>query len=272
MTAVARHRRGGDEAGFTLLEVMVAVAILGLSLTVILSSQVGLFSSGTYAQHVGIASGLARCKMSELEEQFAKLGYPEVDTNDEGPCCAGDLRGDMKCSWKIERIELPTPPLTDPMADGGLPFGGGADGGSFTDPSVLSLISDGGVPPVGGGTAGLAGLAGGGMQGMMAMAMAMVYPALKPMLEASIRKVTLKVEWREGMAKRDLELLQWVTNPSKGGFLLAGPLDSASNMPAFPGAPTTPITAPITAPAAATPTSTPPARTPRVRTIGQPSP
>ena len=34
--------------GFSLLEVMVAVAILGLSLIVILSAQVGLFSSGSY--------------------------------------------------------------------------------------------------------------------------------------------------------------------------------------------------------------------------------
>ncbi|MCC6644867.1 MAG: type II secretion system protein [Polyangiaceae bacterium] len=272
MTPQRRRRRSADDGGFTLLEVMVAVAILGLSLTVILSSQVGLFSSGTYAQHLGVATGLARCKMSELEEQFAKLGYPEVDTTDEGPCCAGDLRGDMKCSWKIERIELPTPPLTDPLADGGLPFGGG-DGGNMTDPSVLSLVTDGGMPPMGG-TAGLAGLAGGGMQGMMAMAMAMVYPALKPMLEASIRKVTLKVEWREGLAKRDLEVLQWVTNPSKGGFLLAGGSSSGlpfAGMPPIPGMPTsvTPVGAPTTETTSA---PTPTARPLRVRTIGQPSP
>ena len=96
-------------AGFTLLEVMVAVAILGLSLTVILSAQVGLFSSGSYGQHIGLATGLARCRMAEVEEQMLKLGYPETDSNDEGPCCAGDLRLDMRCKWKIERVELPQP-------------------------------------------------------------------------------------------------------------------------------------------------------------------
>jgi prepilin-type N-terminal cleavage/methylation domain-containing protein len=69
-------RYRGDLLGFTLLEVMVAVAILGLSLTVILSAQVGLFATGTYNQHVSVALGLARCKMTELEEQYLKLGFP----------------------------------------------------------------------------------------------------------------------------------------------------------------------------------------------------
>ena len=53
--------------GFTLLEVLVAVAILGLGLTMILSSQVGLFSSASRGEHLTVATNLARCKMAELE-------------------------------------------------------------------------------------------------------------------------------------------------------------------------------------------------------------
>ena len=67
--------------GFTLLEVMVAVAILGLSLTVILSAQAGLYSGGAYAQHTSVATGLLRCRMTEIEERMLKLGYPEVETH-----------------------------------------------------------------------------------------------------------------------------------------------------------------------------------------------
>ena len=47
--------------GFTLLEVMVAVSILGLALTAILSAQAGLFSAGSHAQREAQAISLVRC-------------------------------------------------------------------------------------------------------------------------------------------------------------------------------------------------------------------
>ena len=43
-----------------------------------------------------------------------------------------------------------------------------------------------------------------GTSGMEGMVMGFVYPSLKPMLEASIRRVTVKVMWREGQRERDL--------------------------------------------------------------------
>ena len=46
--------------GFTLLEVMVAVAILGLGLTAILSAQTGVFASSAHARNLSVATGLAR--------------------------------------------------------------------------------------------------------------------------------------------------------------------------------------------------------------------
>src|SRR5262249_6670152 len=65
----ARHRgRLRGEAGpmktrgFTLLEVLVAIAILGLGLTAILSAQTGLFASSMYAEHVSSSIGLLRCR------------------------------------------------------------------------------------------------------------------------------------------------------------------------------------------------------------------
>ena len=44
-------------SGFTLLEVMIAVAILGLGLTVILTAQTGLFSSSKRAATMSQAVG-----------------------------------------------------------------------------------------------------------------------------------------------------------------------------------------------------------------------
>ena len=54
--------------GFTLLEVMVAVAILGLGLTAILSAQFSAVSATAHAKILSISTGLARCKMTELED------------------------------------------------------------------------------------------------------------------------------------------------------------------------------------------------------------
>ena len=56
------HRGGisASSAAFSLLEVMVAVAILGLGLTVILTAQTGLFSSAKRAAQLSQAVGLAR--------------------------------------------------------------------------------------------------------------------------------------------------------------------------------------------------------------------
>src|SRR5690349_13468719 len=99
---------------FTLLEVLVAIAILGLGLTVILSSQAGLFSSASRGEHLTVASNLLRCKMSEIELDLGKKGFNLTDENDEGDCCEDESEG-YSCSWKIERVELPPLPESSPM-------------------------------------------------------------------------------------------------------------------------------------------------------------
>jgi len=206
---------------FTLLEIMVAVAILGLSLTVILSAQAGLYSGGTYGQHTSIAIGLARCRMTEIEERLVKLGYPEVDENDDGACCEDDTQQGMRCALKIERVELPQPkpPELAPAGSSGTP---GPAGGPLGAIGKLALNS-GSVPT----DAGLSGMAsalggdgpGGGAAGIEAFAMSLVYPVLKPMLESSIRKVTVTVNWKEGLRDRDLVIAQYVTRPMRGAVL-----------------------------------------------------
>lgn len=206
--------------GFTLLEVLVAIAILGLGMTVLLSSQAGLFSSSQRAQNLSIATGLARCKMGEVEVKLQKEGFQLTDQNDEGACCEDESESRYQCSWKIERVELPQPKDLASSGDGGAddPGGLGAFGG-------LAALQSGGSAVLGGdgGIGGLSsllssGAAAGGVQGMAPLVMGMVYPDLKPMLEASIRKVTLTVHWKEGSNDRDLSVTQYITNPQMGGL------------------------------------------------------
>ena len=49
--------------------------------------------------------------------------------------------------------------------------------------------------------------------------MGLIYPQLKGMLEASIRKVTVRVIWSEGPLERDVTVTQYITNPQQGGLL-----------------------------------------------------
>jgi hypothetical protein len=65
---------------------------------------------------------------------------------------------------------------------------------------------------------------GAGASGLLSMVFSLVYPALKPVLESGIRRITVVVRWKEGIADRDFTLVQYVTNPSRTG-LLAGMAD-----------------------------------------------
>ena len=233
-----RNRRSAR--AFTLLEVLVALAILGLGLVVILSSQAGLFSSASRGEHLTVASNLLRCKMSEIELTLAQKGFSLTDEHDEGDCCEDESEG-YACSWKIERVELPPLPEASLDGDGGVPGPAGSAG--LKGPGDLSF----GTPPAGGPGAGgpmgaLMGIAATqgaslgdkatpgsvmqelgstGTSGMEGMVMGFVYPGLKPMLEASIRRVTVTVKWSEGRRPRELEVTQFLTRPQEGQLLTA---------------------------------------------------
>ena len=97
--------------GFTLLEVMVATAILGMGLTAILSAQAGAFATAAHARNVSVATTLARCKMGEIEEHLYIDGVQELEEIESGVCCEGDETPNMKCSWKIEKPQFPEPKL-----------------------------------------------------------------------------------------------------------------------------------------------------------------
>ncbi len=227
---------------FSLLEVMVAVAILGLTLTVILSAQGGLAASNKMAANMGLAATAGRCKMTEMEEKLLKLGYPLIEDIQTGVACCNDRDdGVFTCDTRVEKVVLPNPP--DNSLDGGgsslalsalasataseperpPPSLGGISGGGL---GGAGLDFDGGLQGLG---AGLLGQAGGGQgaAGLLQMVMGIVYPSLKLMFEASIRRVTVTVKWKEGPHAKEISFIQYVTNPQQAGFV-AGVSPSAT--------------------------------------------
>lgn len=216
LRALRRRSKYRAATGFTLLEVLVAIAILGLGLTVVLSAQTGVFWSYQRVTHLSRAPGLLRCKMEEVEFELLREGFPLVEESDEGECCDGDnLVEGYQCSWSILKVELPDLPTDD---------GGDAGAGGGTSPSAsdaLGQFSDLGVSgEASGQIGGFAAALGesGGAGGIASFALTAVYPALKPMLEASIRKVTVTVSWAEGDNQRELSATQYLTQPLAGGF------------------------------------------------------
>lgn len=215
-------------AGFSLLEVMVAIAILGLGLTAILSAQAGAFSAAQHARSLSLATGLARCKMLELEEKINRDGFQETDEQDAGPCCDSDEGETMRCTWRIEKPELPAAQLGELDLDtdlnlGGTPGGGTSGGSSAAIGALTSLTGDSGLSGAVGQSGNMSdlaqGMAGslassGGIDGIVGMMMGLVYPDLKAMFESGVRRVIVTVHWADGATDRSLEVMQWYTSPA----------------------------------------------------------
>lgn len=273
-----RSRRNRSIA-FSLLEVLFAVALFGAVVTFILSAQAGLVAGNKAAANMSQAMEIGRCRMSELEEKELKLGYPEIEEKDTSATCCDDkdVPG-YTCEWQIERVKLPEVQTLGGDSGLGSILGGGLD----LDAGLASLGS-GGLPtslaspagsvlvnPMGGAQinfdGGLQGMGaafqqsmsgGAGAQGLLSMVFSIVYPSLKPLLEAAIRRITVIIHWKEGVFDRDFTLTQYVTNPSQAG-LAASMADAGlvtdGGVPGLPssvvGTSPTSLTAPAMAPPA----------------------
>jgi general secretion pathway protein I len=249
--------------GFTLLEVLVSVAILGLGLTAILSAQAGAFASSAHARNISVATGLLRCKMTEVEEHLYKEGFQDTDETGTGPCCEGDETPNMRCTWRADRPTFPDGKFGDLNLDSALSLGGsgGPAGAASANPlGALGMLSGmgmgmGGPSPAGSATsmsdiaktfadansqanaASASGTpspslsssssssgstttdtdgSGGGMGGLASLAMSIIYPSLKTLFEASTRRITASLTFREGNKEYTIDVVEWFSVPQTG--------------------------------------------------------
>lgn len=97
--------------GFTLLEVMVALAILAAALVATSEIVSGALRNHVRAQHLEVATLLARGKMAALEERYEWKGFKIQDEQDEGTF---EDDGHPEVKW---RLEVKVPPIeTSPDA------------------------------------------------------------------------------------------------------------------------------------------------------------
>jgi len=187
-------RRG--RAGFTLLEVMIGLALLGLGLVVLIKSTTGNILAAKRSQMMGVAADLSRGKMYDIEEVLLKDGFTETDQSEEGRTFDEEGWPEIRYSYKVEQVELPSFDQLQALAEGAaagsaaLGSGAGSDGelsGSFQDSALGGIMS-----MLGGGF-------GGGSEDIDAKAGASFiqgyYQMIQETLKAAIRKVTLTVTY-----------------------------------------------------------------------------
>lgn len=208
----------GNGRGFTLLEVMVAVAILGLALTAIFSSEAGSIKVAQRARKANLATLLARCKMGEIEEQVFEEGLPAISDEGTDECCEGAEIEGFACEWRIERVVMPQQNQMGEKGEGKnaaqkLLSGQGEsedeDAENDDEPSEDPIEklkkakeSPESVQEVLSGSMG---------QDMLAqMAFDFAFPVLKPALENQMRRATVTVEWQEGDETRSFDVVQFL--------------------------------------------------------------
>lgn len=151
-----RARKASARAGFTLLEVMLAVAIMAISLAAVFSAEAGSVKMAQRARKLSFATLLARCKMGEIEEQLLKTGLPVAEQTNEDECCEDAPIEGYECRTEIVPIVLPDTMFRgDEDEEGNGPNGSKASGAN----AAKGSSSSGGSSKDKGGISGLLGAA-----------------------------------------------------------------------------------------------------------------
>ena len=250
--------------GFTLLEVVVAMAILGLALLAIFDLNAGAIASHAYAKRLTVATMLARSKMTDLEQELYDKGFDADDRE-----VTGDFRNEGwdAFTWKAQIL---TPRTTEvspdklieslfnlPPGQGGISglaalIGGGRDGGigggNIAGLGNLSQLSQtlgantsqsgpslGALPPGATAASGLSAL--GPFAGLAQTQMTQ----LLQQIQRGVREIHLTVSWKEGKRTESIDLVNDVFSLRQGSDRNGTPGTplSTSASTGVPGAPGT---------------------------------
>lgn len=169
-------------AGFTLLEVLVAVAILAVSLSSLLSSQMMSLQATRYARDISVAALLAEWQIVELETKTRREGFVSSDVEVEGDFSdQGWDQFEWACT--IHFVELPDYNQLVESKDQADEASGAKDDNMI------------------------------GAGDQMFGALGMVWPMVKAAIENSIRKVTCTVTWTSGKIPYEYDVQTFWTNP-----------------------------------------------------------
>lgn len=211
-----------NRRAFTLLEVVVALAILAVSLVAVLDINASAVYSHVYAKKLTVATLLARSKMTDLEQKLYDEPLSIDDEEDGGDFGAEGWPG---YKWRAKVIVPKTNGLSPEQLFGAL-FNFPMMGGSGKDGAggLLGGLFGGGAGGAGAAAAAAAGgpqpagAAGGlmGALGPMAGMAQQQFTQMVDQLQKSVREVHLTVSWKEGKLTESIDLVTHVVSLGPG--------------------------------------------------------
>jgi len=201
MTTTLTNRRfvARSSKGFTLLEVMAAIAILSLTLVVLLSIVTNNVRATAHARMITTATFLARGRMVSIEDRVIEKGFQDLDEDDEGTF-EEDGFPEFRWTSLVEKLELPSEAAQAAQTAAG---NKAQSAGQKADP--MSALT-----------------------GMVGGLMGIFFEPIRVGLEESIRRVTLTVWWTErARPEQSVEVTMYVADPSR--------LDMAMSLGSVPG-------------------------------------
>ena len=161
---------------------MVAVAILGMSLSSLLSSQITSLRAMRYAHSLSAAAFLAEFQLQEIEWELQQDGWPSNDVEFDGDFSDQDWP-DMEYHCLVDFIELPEWSQIQ---------------GAQDEMEDASGETDDGMVDTGDATVG---------------AFGMVWPLVQGAIENSIRKASCTAKWEQGKQSYETTVSTFWTNP-----------------------------------------------------------
>ncbi|MCG5054807.1 MAG: prepilin-type N-terminal cleavage/methylation domain-containing protein [Myxococcales bacterium] len=205
-----RRHRCPASGGFSLLEVMVALAILAGALIILLRIVTGNVQNTNKAKLMTVATFLARAKIVEIEDRVLIEGFIDFDDERKGDFAN---EGYPEIAWDsiVERVRLPLDLAQQTQ-----------QAAADTSQSATDLNNQNPLQF---------------MAGFMGGFMSTLIEPIRLGLEESVRRVTVRVYWQElGKPQQSFEVVTFLTDPSKLDQALTGGAMSAAGAPGAPGA------------------------------------
>ncbi|MFL5246252.1 MAG: prepilin-type N-terminal cleavage/methylation domain-containing protein [Myxococcales bacterium] len=182
--------------GFTLLEVMISLAILAVALVALSGLNGGAVQMQAYARRATQATLLLRGKMSDIEEQLQKEGFSDFSDDKHGTF--DDDEGAKDYEWRAEilkpDVQMDASQLLQ-LLGAGQGAAGGAAAGAAPQPTGAAPGGVGSLTAPGSPIAGV-------LQNQAT--------TFLETLKKSVREVRVTVSWKDGSQERNISASQHV--------------------------------------------------------------